>query len=105
MSKTQKKVWITGASSGIGKALAIKFANKGWRVAISARRKSLLDDLAKNENIFSYPLDVSIKEDTQSVFKKIKEDFNELDLCIFSSGIYERSLEKEINIESIRKTF
>jgi NAD(P)-dependent dehydrogenase (short-subunit alcohol dehydrogenase family) len=31
-----RKIWITGASSGIGKALAIKFANEGWKVAISA---------------------------------------------------------------------
>jgi NAD(P)-dependent dehydrogenase (short-subunit alcohol dehydrogenase family) len=30
-----RKIWITGASSGIGKALAIKFANEGWKVAIS----------------------------------------------------------------------
>ena len=34
----QKKIWITGASSGIGKSLAIKFAENGWKVAISARR-------------------------------------------------------------------
>ena len=33
-----KTIWITGASSGIGKALAIKFAQEGWNVAISARR-------------------------------------------------------------------
>ena len=33
-----KNIWITGASSGIGKALAIKFANEGWQVAASARR-------------------------------------------------------------------
>ena len=38
-----KNVWITGGSSGIGKALAVKFANEGWQVAISARRKELLD--------------------------------------------------------------
>ena len=38
MSEIQKKVWITGASSGIGKALAIKFSNEGWLVSISARR-------------------------------------------------------------------
>ena len=37
-----KKIWITGASSGIGKALAIKFAEENWQVAISARRKELL---------------------------------------------------------------
>ena len=40
-----KKIWITGASSGIGKALAIKFANEGWQVAASARRENLLQKL------------------------------------------------------------
>ena len=38
----KKTIWITGASSGIGKALAIKFANKGWNVAASARREELI---------------------------------------------------------------
>ena len=40
-----KNVWITGASSGIGKALAIKFAREGWKVAISARREELLKNI------------------------------------------------------------
>ena len=44
MSENQKKIWITGASSGIGKAVAEKFANEGWKVAVSARRKELLDE-------------------------------------------------------------
>ena len=47
-----KKIWITGASSGIGKALAIKFANEGWQVAASARRENLLQDLNKIIQIF-----------------------------------------------------
>ena len=37
----KKTIWITGGSTGIGKALAIKFANEGWNVAISARRENL----------------------------------------------------------------
>ena len=41
-----KKVWITGASSGIGRALSIKFSNEGWQVAISARRVSLLNEIS-----------------------------------------------------------
>ena len=40
-----KTIWITGASSGIGKALAIKFAQEGWKVAISARRENLLKEI------------------------------------------------------------
>ena len=57
MSKNQKKLWITGASSGIGKAVAEKFAKEGWQVAVSARRKEILDDMAKNYNISSVCLD------------------------------------------------
>ena len=61
MSENQKKIWITGASSGIGKTVAEKFASKGWKVAISARRAELLNKMSENENIFSFPLDVIIK--------------------------------------------
>ena len=49
MSENQKKIWITGASSGIGKALALKFAKENWQVAVSARRKELLDELAQKK--------------------------------------------------------
>ena len=40
----KKTIWITGGSTGIGKALAIKFASMGWNVAISARREGLLKE-------------------------------------------------------------
>jgi NADP-dependent 3-hydroxy acid dehydrogenase YdfG len=56
----KKTIWITGASTGIGKSLAIKFAKSGWNVAASARREALLKELNKiNKNIYSYPLDVT----------------------------------------------
>ena len=44
---SKKTIWITGASSGIGKASAIKFADEGWKVLISARRAELLNELSK----------------------------------------------------------
>ena len=99
MSENQKKIWITGASSGIGKALADKFALEGWKVAVSARRKEILDDMAKNENIFSYPLDVTNQGNVGEVFRKIISDFGNIDLCVFSSGTYDPKLEQEINIK------
>ena len=72
----KKVIWITGASSGIGKALALKFANEGWIVAASARRENLLQDLnKKNSNIHSFPLDVTNNDQCKSVFKNIIEKF------------------------------
>ena len=99
MSKNQKKIWITGASSGIGKALAEKFSLEGWKVAISARRKEILDEMAEKENIFSYPLDVTNQNQIKDIFSKIINDFGDLDLCVFSSGTYDPKLEQEINIK------
>jgi short-subunit dehydrogenase len=99
MSENQKKIWITGASSGIGKALAEKFALEGWRVAVSARRKEILDEMANNKNIFSYPLDVTNQGQISDVFSKIISEFGNLDLCVFSSGTYDPKLEQEINIK------
>ena len=99
MSENQKKIWITGASSGIGKALAEKFASEGWKVAISARRKEILDEMASNTNISSYPLDVTNQDQINNVFTKIISDFGNLDLCVFSSGTYDPKLEQEINIK------
>ena len=56
---SDKVIWITGASTGIGKSLAIKFSKNGWKVAISARRAEILNDISRqNENIFPFPLDV-----------------------------------------------
>ena len=104
MSENQKKIWITGASTGIGKAAAEKFSKEGWKVAISARRAELLKNIAQDNNIFDYPLDVTDEKKVGEVFKKILEGFKNIDLCIFSAGTYEPKLEKEISQEQIRKT-
>jgi short-subunit dehydrogenase len=99
MSENQKKIWITGASSGIGKAVAEKFAAEGWMVAASARRQEILNKIAENQNIFAYPLDVTQKENVTKIFNKIIDDFRNIDICLFCSGTYDPKLEQEINIE------
>ena len=67
----KKTIWITGGSTGIGKALAIKFANKGWNVAISARRENLLQEISNNhENIHGFPVDVTDKIKCKQTFEK-----------------------------------
>ncbi|MBD1149858.1 SDR family NAD(P)-dependent oxidoreductase [Pelagibacterales bacterium SAG-MED29] len=99
MSKNHKKIWVTGASSGIGKAVAEKFAKEGWQVAVSARRKEILDQMAKDPNISSFPLDVVDEENCKITFQKIISEFTQIDLCIFCSGTYDPKKEKEIDIK------
>lgn len=101
-----KKIWITGASSGIGKALAIKFATEGWQVAASARRVNLLQDLHNSyANIHPFPLDVIDLENSKKVFDKIIDKFNEINLCVFSTGTYDPKAEREINVKEIQNVF
>jgi short-subunit dehydrogenase len=102
---TEKKIiWITGASSGIGKALAIKFAEKGWIVAASARRENLLEDLNKfNSNIYSFPLDVTEIENCKLVANKIIEKFGGIDICVFGTGMHDPKSEKRFNLNKIRE--
>ena len=99
-----KNVWITGASSGIGKALAIKFSTEGWHVAASARRENLLQDLNKtNSNIHSFPLDVIDEPRAKKVFQDILLKFQTIDICVFCTGIHDPDAEKKLSTEKIRE--
>ena len=102
----KKVVWITGASSGIGKSLALKFAKEGWNVAISARRENLLNEISEsNENIKSFPLDVTDKNKCKDVFDKVKNEFGNVDICFFSTGTWSPKKEKDIDVEQIENVF
>ena len=100
----KKVIWITGASSGIGKALAIKFAKNNWIVAASARRENLLKELKHtNENIHSFPLDVTDIDKCKLVAKNIIEQFGNIDICVFGTGMHDPKSEKKFNLEKIRE--
>ena len=102
----KKTIWITGGSTGIGKALAIKFASKGWNVAISARRENLLNEISNNEqNIHGFPLDVTDKQKCKEVFEEIKNKFGNIDICFFSTGTWDPKKEKDIDIDQIENVF
>ena len=93
----KKVIWITGGSTGIGKALALKFANNGWTVAISARRENLLKEIEdKHQNIKSFPLDVNDKEKCKSVFENIKKELGDIEICFFSTGTWDPKKEREM---------
>ena len=100
----KKVIWITGASTGIGKALALKFAKNDWIVAASARRENLLNDLNReNSNIHPFPLDVTNIDQCKTVFENILEKFKSIEICVFWTGIHDPKSEKRFNLEKIRK--
>ena len=116
----KKTIWITGGSTGIGRALAIKFSNKGWNVAIScqsclaiqgnvaisARREELLHELEnKYENISAFPLDVTDKAKCKEIFEKVKNKYNNIDIVFFSTGTWNPKKEKDIDVEQIEDVF
>ena len=99
-----KTIWITGASSGIGKALAIKFANQGWQVVASARRENLLKDLNnQNPNIYSFPLDVRNENESKNTFQNIIKKFQTIDISVFCTGMHDPDAEKKLSSEKIRE--
>ena len=100
----KKIIWITGASSGIGKELAVKFAENGWKVAASARRENLLNELRNiNQNIYPYPLDVTKIEKCISTAKSIIQEQGGIDICVFGTGMHDPKSEKRFNLDKIRE--
>jgi len=84
-------IWITGASSGIGKAVALEFAKIGCNVFISARRAQELerikDEAGKiGDNIYPYPCNVASSTNVDQTVKKIVNEF-ELNCLINNAGI------------------
>lgn len=84
-------IWVTGASSGIGKAVALEFAKIGCNVFVSARRAQELervkDEAGKSgENIFSFPCNVASHINVEQTFKKISSEF-EINCLINNAGL------------------
>ncbi len=91
-------VLITGASRGIGKAIATRFAEKGAQVAFTYRSskdkaKSLEEKLSEEtEKVKSYQSDASSYEDTGDLIKKLQEDFEGVDVVINNAGVTDDNL-------------
>ncbi|KAJ8721915.1 hypothetical protein PYW08_004317 [Mythimna loreyi] len=92
MSFLNKVALVTGASSGIGAAIATKFAEKGAQVAIVGRNKQKLENIAKQcGNPLVVAADVTKDEDAKRIISETVKQFGKLDILINNAGIGERA--------------
>jgi short-subunit dehydrogenase len=96
------KIIIVGATSGIGKELAILYAAKGCRVAVTGRRESLLDELRNMypQNIITACFDVT-ENKLDNQLKNLLNQLNGLDLFIYNAGYGDTSPQLDLEIENI----
>ena len=108
MGWNDKVVIITGASSGIGKALAIEFASRGANLVLAARQYvalcELTESLIKQYNIQAVAVqcDVSNEEDCSYLIKQTILTFNRIDVLVNNAGISMRALFKDVDIKVLK---
>lgn len=103
-----KVIWITGASSGIGEALAIQLSAFNTRLILSSnqdeelmRVKSVLR--LKPEDVYILPLDLNEPDSLEDKAKEALKAFGHIDILINNGGISQRSMVMETSIETDRK--
>jgi short-subunit dehydrogenase len=101
-----KVIWVTGASSGIGEALAYELSKKGARLILSARRKEELDrvrDTCRSTDTYVLPFDITHFEKFSEITAQAIAFFGHIDILINNSGISQRSFVKDTFLEVYRR--
>lgn len=98
--------WVTGAGSGIGRALARRLAQQGWLVAASARTARDLDSLAAEVpgRITAFLLDVTDAAAAEATGRRIAETLGPVDLAVLNAGAYFPATAKEFSVAGFRRT-
>jgi short-subunit dehydrogenase len=105
---TGKTVVITGASSGIGKALAERFAKSGANVVLAARTMPALETVAASmdgsgKRVLCVSCDVTKEADCQQLIAAAVEKFGGIDVLVNNAGISMRAIFEDLHLEVIRR--
>ena len=88
----QKSALVTGAGSGIGRAVALALLDAGWRVALAGRRAEALEETRRlageaNSRAIAVPTDVTNEDQVRALFDVIRTEFGRLDLLFNNAGM------------------
>lgn len=107
MTFENKVIWITGASSGIGEALAYEWSRLGAKLILSARRESELmrvkNACARADLCTVAVLDLSRQNDVETVADRMLQQFGAIDILVNNGGISQRSLVVETDMAVHRR--
>jgi NAD(P)-dependent dehydrogenase (short-subunit alcohol dehydrogenase family) len=84
---TQKTIFITGASSGLGRLTAIHFAQQGWQVAATMRKPEQKAELGKHANIKVLRLDVTDRDQVKAAVSQSIAAFSRIDVVVNNAGV------------------
>src|SRR5689334_17644910 len=105
-----KVVWITGASSGLGEALAKEFAAEKAKLVLTSRREAELLLVKKEcfrfiseENIFILPMDVTQLSGVDGEVQKVVKKFGRIDILVNNAGVSQRSFVADTPVDVERK--
>ena len=105
-SRDTQRIWLTGATSGIGRALALRLLAQGHRVALSARSESALAELAEShDNALTLPLDVADRAAVQRAGERLAEPSGGLDLVILNAGTCEYLEARDFDMALVERVF
>lgn len=94
----QKRIFVSGASKGIGLAIALRFASQGFNVAISARNQDSLTRIQQSHpNIQTFRADMANKAEVENLARWLNESFGPLDVLVNNIG---RFIPGQIHTES-----
>lgn len=105
LSQKPPVAWVTGASSGIGRALALRLARDGYGVAASARNAEDLAALASEApgKIHAFPLDITDQTAVHRVMSAIETALGPIDMAVFSAGTYVRESVNHFSANQLRQ--
>ena len=103
-----KVVWITGASSGIGEAIAMAFAKEGAKLVLTARRAQELERVKQQtglpaSNVLVLPLDVTQFDKAAGAAQQVIAHFQRIDIMVHNAGISQRSYINETDFDVYKK--